>query len=142
MWAHDNKPLTFSLIVDDFGIKYTRQQDVKELLTLLRQHYEAVTTDWSGTLYGGITIKWDYILRKVHTSMPGYLQKALHQFQHEAPDSLTFSSHPYTPPTYGVKVQMAKVESTAPLLDKKYNTRVRQVVGKYCSTHGQLTVIY
>ena len=62
--------------------------------------------------------------------MPGYLPKDLHQFQHEAPDNFTFSSHPYTPPTYGLKVQMAKVESTAPTLDKKDNTRIRQVFGK------------
>ena len=97
---------------------------------MLQQHYEAVTTDWSGTLYSGITIKWDYILRKVHTSMPGYLPKALYQFQHDATDSFTFSSHPYTPPTYGLKVQMAKVEITVPTLNKKENTRIRQVVGK------------
>ena len=62
--------------------------------------------------------------------MPGYIPKALHQFQHEAPDTFTFTSHPYTPPRYGLKVQMAKMESTEPLLNKKDNTKVRQVVGK------------
>ena len=62
--------------------------------------------------------------------MPGYLPKALNQFQHEAPDGFTFSSHPFTPPTYGLKVQMAKQESEEPLLDKQKNTRIRQVVGK------------
>ena len=62
--------------------------------------------------------------------MPGYLPKSLHQFQNEAPDSFTFAAHPYTPPIYGIKVQMAKQESEEPLLDKRENTRVRQVVGK------------
>ena len=38
---------------------YKGQKDAEALLTLLRQNYEEVTTDWSGTLYGGITIKWD-----------------------------------------------------------------------------------
>ena len=64
----------------------------------LKEHYEAVTMDWTSTLYSGITLKWDYILRKVNMYMPGYIPKALHQFQHEDPDTLTFTSHPYTPP--------------------------------------------
>ena len=81
-------------------------------------------------MYSGITIKCDYILRKVHTYIPGYLPKALHQFQHEFPNSFTFASHPYTPPKYGLKVQMEKMESTEPLLDKKDNTKIRQVFGK------------
>ena len=130
LWRHDKKPISFTLIFDNFGVKYTQKRDAEHLLSILRKEYEAVTTDWTGTLYSGITLKWDYILRKVHTSMPGYIGKALHQFQHKPPEKITFTSHPYTPPTYGLKVQMAKRESEEPLLDKKDNTRVRQVVGK------------
>ena len=62
--------------------------------------------------------------------MPGYKHKALHQLQNEDPFMFTFTSHPYTPPTYGLKVQMVKMESEEQLLDKKDNTKVRQVVGK------------
>ena len=62
--------------------------------------------------------------------MPGYIPKALHQFQHKAPKIFTFTLHPYTPPTYRFKVQMAKMESTELLLNKKDNTKVRQVLGK------------
>ena len=138
LWKHSNKPISFTLIVDDFGVKYTRKQDAKELLTILRKNYEAVTTDWTGTLYSGITLRWEYTgKKKVHLSMPGYLPKALHQFQHEAPDNFTFAAHLYTPPIYGIKVQMAKQDSEEPLLDKPNNTRVRQVVGKILFVHEQ-----
>ena len=36
LWKHSNKPISFTLIVDDFGVKYTRKKDAEELLTLLR----------------------------------------------------------------------------------------------------------
>lgn len=81
LWKHSNKPIPFTLIVDDVGVKYTRKKDEEELLTLLRANYEAVTTDWTGTLYSGITLRWECMgKRRVNLSMPGYLPKDLHQF--------------------------------------------------------------
>ena len=41
------------------------------------------------------------------------------------------TTHPYTPPVYGKKVQLVQQDSLAPLLDKAGNTRVRQVVCKF-----------
>ena len=62
--------------------------------------------------------------------MPGYVKKALCQFKHILPDDFTLTSHPYTPPVYGQKVQIAQQESSAPLLPPDENTKIRQVVGK------------
>ena len=94
-------------------------------------HYEVVMTDWTGSIYSGIISNWDYVNRKVHLSMPGCVTNALFQFQHLLPDDFTMTSHPYTAPVYGQKVQIAQQESTEPLLNKQDNTKVRQVVGKF-----------
>jgi hypothetical protein len=69
----------FTLIVDDFGIHYEGKQHAHHLIAALKQDYKAVTTDWDGTLFCGITLNWDYQARFL--SMPGYVVKALQEFQ-------------------------------------------------------------
>ena len=66
-WVHDTKPLSFVLAVDDFGIKYRNNSDAKHLSTYLGKKYE-YSTDWKGSLYCGITLKWDYIKAAVQLS--------------------------------------------------------------------------
>jgi hypothetical protein len=36
----------FTLIVDDFGIQFTGKHHAQHLIAALKQHYDAVTTDW------------------------------------------------------------------------------------------------
>ena len=62
------------LVADDFGVKYTRKEDVDHLKTVLEHNY-TVTTDWAGKQYIGITLDWDYKQQRVHLSMPSYVKK-------------------------------------------------------------------
>jgi endonuclease I len=73
--------------VDDFGIKYVDQEHAQHIVDASGTLYK-LTTDWDGSLYCGITLKWDYIMRTVDLSMPGYLGSALHKFQHLIPHQL------------------------------------------------------
>eukprot|EP00957_Ditylum_brightwellii_P138891 10586453-Ditylum_brightwellii.AAC.1 len=59
LWKHEWCLVTFSLVVDDFGIEYVGKKHAKHLLDVLKQHYK-VSEDWSGTRYCGITLEWDY----------------------------------------------------------------------------------
>jgi hypothetical protein len=92
-WHHDWRPISFTLVVDDFGVKYTNKDDVKHLASVLRQDYE-IDIDWEGTRYLGLTIDWDYIHRKVHLSMPGYIEKALLRFGHTPPQQTSDATIP------------------------------------------------
>jgi hypothetical protein len=56
---HNTKPTAFSLVVDDFAVKYVTKSDANHLRDALLQHYE-ITTDWKGTVYSGTTLDWDY----------------------------------------------------------------------------------
>ena len=76
LWTHTTRSPSFILTVDDFGIEYTDINDANHLLVSLRRKYD-VTTDWSRSLYCGITLKWDYIKRPVHLSMPRYIANVL-----------------------------------------------------------------
>jgi hypothetical protein len=59
LFHHSTKDIKFILVVDDFGIKYTNIDDAKHLIAHLKTKY-TVTEDWSGTLFCGITLDWDY----------------------------------------------------------------------------------
>jgi hypothetical protein len=58
LWTHKTRPILFSLVVDDFTVKYTRKEDTEHLLNALKKDYIA-TEDWEGTKYLGLTIEWN-----------------------------------------------------------------------------------
>ena len=41
--------------------------------------------DWTGSLYFGITLEWDYYTITFDISMPGYIEKLLLKFKHGNP---------------------------------------------------------
>ena len=55
LWRHQTRPLQFSLLVDDFGIKYERQEDITHLLDALKTIYK-ISEDWDGKLYCGLNL--------------------------------------------------------------------------------------
>jgi hypothetical protein len=63
--------------------------------------------------------------------MPGYIEKALRQFQHPKPKTPQHAPFPTTPIKYGARTQYAKAPSTAPLLDQKGKKFIQQVCGKF-----------
>ena len=72
LWKHVIRPTKFTLVVDDFGIKYVGQENLGHLLTSLQKHCK-VSLDEEGSLYCGITLEWDYKNRTLVISMPGYV---------------------------------------------------------------------
>jgi hypothetical protein len=47
-WRHDWRPISFTLVVNDFGVKYINKDDVEHLISVLQQDYK-VDTDWDST---------------------------------------------------------------------------------------------
>ncbi|KAL7480901.1 hypothetical protein ACHAW6_006564 [Cyclotella cf. meneghiniana] len=70
LWKHIHRPVQFTLVVDDFGIKYVGDEHFEHLINALKEHYD-VTIDKEGKLYCGITLDWDYNKRTLDISMPG-----------------------------------------------------------------------
>ena len=130
LWSHEWRPIQFTLVVDDFGVKYNGKEHAEHLEAVLKQHYP-VKTEWDGKRYIGIFLDWDYNKQQVHLSIPGYKAKALKQFNHPTPPKPQNQPFPHTPPKYGAPKQYAKEESTAPPLDKKGKRFIQQVCGKF-----------
>jgi hypothetical protein len=84
LWLHKTRPIAFSLIVDDFAVKYVGKQHADRLWYVLLRSYE-LTTDWEVKVYSGMYLKWDYKNRTCEISMPGYVANVLSKFQHDTP---------------------------------------------------------
>jgi hypothetical protein len=97
LWKYKQCPITFSLVVNNFGVKYIGKAHVQYLLDAIGDLYSS-TTDWEGTLYCGITLRWNYAQRTVDISMPGYVEAALHIFQHPNPSRPQHAPNEWIPP--------------------------------------------
>ena len=84
LWYHESHPITFTLVVDNFGVKYENKDNVDHLIASIKKDY-MLTEDWTGNLYCGIQLDWDYAGRTVDISMPGYIKKKLQEYGHIMP---------------------------------------------------------
>jgi hypothetical protein len=127
LWLHKTRPIAFSLIVDDFAVKYVGKQHADHLRNALLQSYE-LTTDWEANTYSGMSFKWDYKNRTCDISMPGYVSNVLSKFQHDVPKHPQHTPSKYATPVYGAKTQYATKDETQPLTAKQCLT-IQKVTG-------------
>jgi hypothetical protein len=130
LWKHATRPVTFSLVVDDFGVKYVDKQHAEHLIHALTQLYQ-ISIDWAGELYLGLTLKWDYPNRTVDISMPGYVTSALHKFQHPPPKRRQDAPHAWNVPNYGARIQYADDHDDSPPLPQQSITLVQKIAGTF-----------
>ena len=128
MW----RPINFTLVVDNFGVVYENNEHALHLLQTLCQNNEAVSVDWTGTLYCGITLKWDYLKRTCELSMPGYVQQAVNNFQYriKSPNKTTDAPHPYKA-TIKLELPMPPQIDNCAKLSPQVIKHLKQIVGTF-----------
>jgi hypothetical protein len=114
LWLHKTRPISFTLMVDDFAVERVGKQHAEHLRNELLRTYE-LTTDWTATVYSVMTLKWDYTHRICDISMHGYVINVLSKFQHDAPKHPQHTPPKYVTPVYGAKTQYATKDETPPL---------------------------
>ena len=131
-WRHTWRPIDFTLVVDDFGVGYKNNEHALHLLQTLRQYYEAVSVNWTGTLYCGITLKWDYGKRTCKLSMPGYVQHAVNKFHNglKGPNKPTDAPHPYKA-TKKQGLPMTQAMDAGAKLSPQAIKQLQQIVGTF-----------
>ncbi len=130
LWFHETHPIQFSLVEDDFGVKYVGKENALHLLNTIQKYYKC-SCNWDGKQYCGLTIKWDYGGQKVHLLMLMYVKKALQCFQHPPPTKPPNQPYPSVKKTYGAKVQYTKPPNKAPQLDKAGKKFIQEVTGVF-----------
>ena len=57
---HKTRDISFTLVVDDFLIKYKRDKDLAHLNQTILKHYTGFKIDTEAKQYIGLALKWDY----------------------------------------------------------------------------------
>jgi hypothetical protein len=128
LWMHKKRKTCFTLVVDNFAIKYTKTEDAQHLIDTLKKYY-TIPIDWDATKYIGLTIHWNYVKQKVYIHMPGYLAKTLQRFKYPTPTKQQNSPHPHVTPQYGAKVQYMPDDDQSPPLNKEDTKYIQAVAG-------------
>ena len=76
LWVHKTRPIIFTLVVDDFDVKYMNKTDTNNLFHIIRKKY-LVRIDQNGSKYLGINLDWYYDEGYVILLMKGYVKKEL-----------------------------------------------------------------
>jgi hypothetical protein len=118
LWLHTTRPVAFSLIVDDFEVKYVGKQYADSLRNALLRSYE-LTIDWEGKLYSGMTFQWYNKHRTCYISMASYVHNVLSKFQHDKPKHPQHTPSRYIMPVYGAKTQYATQDGKNPITEKQ-----------------------
>jgi hypothetical protein len=128
LWTRDTRPISFSLVVDDFGVKYVGREHAEHLMACIKKNYNT-SSDWNGTAYCGLTLDWNYKDRTVDLSMPVYTKAALHKYQHPSPARPEHAPHMWNPPIYGAKTQFVSETTPSPALSDKDVNKLQQLTG-------------
>jgi hypothetical protein len=141
LWLYRTRPISFTLVVDNFAVKYVGKHHADHLRNALLKTYE-LTMDWTATVYSGVTLKWDYNNRTRDISMPGYVSNVLSKFQHDAPNHPQHTPSRYVTPVYGAKTQYATKDDT-PSLTAQQCLTIQKVTGSalYYARAVDLTVL-
>jgi len=76
LFRHEERDIDFTLVVDDFGVKYKLDADWDRLCAHLRLMYD-IKPHPVGTQFLGFSIHHDRTARTLSMSYPGYIQKLL-----------------------------------------------------------------
>ena len=80
LFRHETRDVTFCLVVDDFGVKYSDNADLDHLVACLSNLYH-VKCHRTGTKYLGFTVNHDPVARTLTLSYPDYIPKLLAQLR-------------------------------------------------------------
>jgi hypothetical protein len=99
LWKHETRPISFMLVVDNFGIKYDGQEQVYHFISCIKQHYK-LTKVWIGGLYCKIKLNWDYTLQTIDILMPGYIKILRQKYKHCMPTKPQHCLYSLSPKQY------------------------------------------
>jgi hypothetical protein len=133
LFHHESRPVSFCLVVDDFGIKYVGKENAEHLINALKSKY-TITIDWEAKQFCGINLTWDYKNRTVDMDMPDYVGNTLQCFKHITAKAEDLP-HLWIAPHCGEATQLTSPPDTSTPLSPDDLKLVQQIVGVflYCA---------
>jgi hypothetical protein len=142
LWQHASRPITFSLVVDNFGVKYVGKEHADHLISCLQRETYKLTEDLAGDLYCGISLQWDYVRRTLNISMSGYIKKQLFKYNHIM-QRIQHCPYSPEPKRYGADAQSPLPHNDSRKLNKTKIKQVKKIVGSilYYARAVDMTVL-
>ena len=132
LFSHHTDDIDFTLITDDFGVRYGNKAAADKLLSVLSSKYP-MTYDWDATKYAGFDLMFDYgpKNRRVELSMKGYVAAVLKRFrQIITPTHNVYSPEFFQPINYGSNdSQLVKEPDKTPPLPPDDINLIQQITG-------------
>ena len=130
LFKHVTNGTIFTLVVDDFGVKYNTKADAMHLLDTLEKLYK-IKTNWAGDHYIGFDIRFANCpstnLRTVALSMPRYLPNALKRFKlgthRPVHNPIEYNPSPFS------ALQTPTPSDTSPACSPEELKRIQRIVG-------------
>ena len=117
--------------MDDFSIKYWDKLDTNHLYNAVGANFR-YTIDKEGSNYCSLTLRWNYKLGYVDTSMPWYIPKALKRLNHQPVKKLQYSPYKHQLIVYRkTGVQQIVNISQYKKLPQKDITYAQSVIGTF-----------
>ena len=130
LFVHCSNGVAFTLVVDDFLIKFKERAAADHLLNALAELY-TITTDFGTTQkYVGITLTHNKVEHTIDMSIPGYVKKALQRFKRT---HLRGADSPiiYVPPRYGKFQQEVHPDKPSNPLTPAETLEMQEIVGVF-----------
>ena len=115
LFIHKTRNITFALIVDDMGIKYSDEKDLQFLVDVITPHWK-LKVDTTGSRFLGMHLVWQYDrpIPRVIIFNPTVVKNALSRFVKGTVLRGRKTPSPYVQPVYGKHPQMSIFDETAP----------------------------
>ena len=128
LWKHVSHPIAFTLVMDDFSVKYVGKKNDDHFVSALKRKYK-ISKDWTGRLYCGIDLECNYMACTLDLVMPGYIKTQIQRYKHRKPTRPQHSLHPVAPRRYIKSAHHPIPPNETPATGPDSILRVQQVVG-------------
>ena len=125
LFTHVTRPIQFSLVVDDFGVKWVNHADLNHLLESPRTKH-TMTCDSEWKQFAEMHLQWNCDTGKVVCSMDWHVKDALRELE------VTKSKRHFKGPTIncGARIQFVK-DGNSPSLTPHQIEFIQQVIRKF-----------
>jgi hypothetical protein len=128
LFQHKDNGVSFTLVVDDFGVKIPNRKAAWHLINSLQEMYK-LHIDWEGKKYLGFHIHFNHRAQHVVMDMPKYVEHLKAQFHPNTTPAGKGSPAVYQAPNIGKQSQKPTPEDSSEPLEQQDITRVQKIVG-------------
>jgi hypothetical protein len=127
LFRHVSRPISFVLVVDDFGIKYHNRHDYDYLISCLSRLYH-VKSHPIASKFLGFSITHNRSQRTLSLAYPGYVDALLHRLR---PNGVKSAASPaiYHPPVYGSSAPQHATTDTSPPATAAHKKELEIAIG-------------